>query len=95
MTHTSAMPAIAQGSVVDQASGRRAPIAPAVVPQRWQNFAPGVRIVAQEAQRAPASGEPQLAQKCPLADAPQPGQVAAPGGGVVLEGGTVIRWNLL
>jgi hypothetical protein len=46
------------------------------VPQRWQNFAPGVRIVAQAAQRAPASGEPQLAQKCPLAEAPQLGHCA-------------------
>jgi hypothetical protein len=75
--------------MVDVASARRMPIAPAAVPQRWQNFAPGVRIVAQEAQRAPASGEPQLAQKCPVADAPQLGQVAADGG-VMLEGGTVI-----
>ena len=53
-------------------------VAPAAVPHRWQNFAPGVRIVAQAAQRAPASGEPQLAQKRPLAAAPQLGQCAEP-----------------
>jgi hypothetical protein len=86
------MPAIAQGRVVDVASGRRVPGAPAAVPQRWQNFAPGVRIVAQAAQRAPASGEPQLAQNCPLAAAPQPGQGAEPGAGAeLLEEGTVMR----
>jgi hypothetical protein len=66
-------------------------MAPAAVPQRWQNFAPGVRMVAQEAQRAPASGEPQLAQKCPLAEAPQLGQCAEPAaGGEPLEEGTVM-----
>ena len=73
-------------------SGRRVPDAPAAVPQRWQNFAPGVRMVAQAAQRAPAMGEPQLAQKCPLAGAPQLGQVAGPGAGAALpEEGTVMR----
>jgi hypothetical protein len=51
-----------------------------------------VRIVAQAAQRAPARGEPQLAQNCPLAAAPQPGQVTEPGAGAVLpEEGTVMR----
>jgi hypothetical protein len=85
------MPAIAHGRVVEVASGRRAPIAPAAVPQRWQNFAPGVRIVAQEAQRAPASGEPQPAQKCPLAAAPQLGQCAEPAAGAKPpEEGTVM-----
>jgi hypothetical protein len=62
------------------------------VPQRWQNLAPGVRIVAQAAQRAPASGDPQLAQNCPLAVAPQLGQCAEPEGGAALpEEGTVMR----
>ncbi|MEP7066493.1 MAG: hypothetical protein ABI889_10710 [Gemmatimonadota bacterium] len=62
------------------------------MPQRWQNFAPGVRIVAQAAQREPASGEPQLAQKCPLAGAPQAGQGTAAGAGAdPLEEGTVMR----
>jgi hypothetical protein len=46
--------------------------------------------VAQEAQRAPASGEPQLAQKCPLAGEPQLGQ-----GTGLLEDGTVMSWNLV
>ncbi|HSU94758.1 MAG TPA: hypothetical protein VLI43_13700 [Gemmatimonadaceae bacterium] len=86
------MPAIAQGRVADVASGLRVPGAPAAVPQRWQNFAPGVRIVAQAAQRAPARGEPQLAQNCPLAAAPQPGHVTEPWAGAGLpEEGTVMR----
>jgi hypothetical protein len=55
-------------------------------------LAPGVRIVAQAAQRAPAMGEPQLAQNCPLAAAPQLGQVAEPVAGAELpEEGTVMR----
>jgi hypothetical protein len=90
------MLAIAHGSDVDVVSGRRAPAAPAAVPQRWQNFAPGVRIVAHAAQRAPARGEPQLAQKCPLAAAPQLGHGTDAGAGVdPLEEGTVILWNLV
>jgi hypothetical protein len=96
MRQTSAMPAIAQGSVVEEASGRRELIAPAAVPQRWQNFAPGVRIVAQDAQRAPANGEPQLAQKCPLAEAPQLGHGTELEAGVEPpEEGTVMWWNLV
>ena len=71
-------------------------MAPAAVPQRWQNFAPGVRIVAQAAQRAPAIGAPQLAQKCPAEEAPQPGHGAEPGAGAdPLEEGTVMPWNLV
>jgi hypothetical protein len=47
--------------------------------------------VAQEAQRAPANGEPQLAQKCPLAEAPQLGHGAEPAAfGEPLEEGTVM-----
>jgi hypothetical protein len=96
MRHTSAIPAIAHGSDVDVASGRRAPDAPAAVPQRWQNFAPGVRIVAQAAHRAPASGEPQLAQKCPLAGTPHAGHGTGAGAAAdSLEEGTVMLRNLV
>ena len=85
------MPAIAHGSEFDVVSARCAAPDPAAVPQRWQNFAPGVRIVAQAAQRAPASGDPQLAQKCPLAWAPQLGHgMEGEAGAELLEGGTVI-----
>ncbi|HEY7859804.1 MAG TPA: hypothetical protein VIB98_00110 [Gemmatimonadaceae bacterium] len=48
-------------------------------------------IVAQPAQRAPASGAPQLAQKCPLAGSPHDGQLAALPDCDVLEGGTVMQ----
>jgi len=84
------MPAIAQGSVVEPAPECAPPEAPAALPQRWQNFAPGVRIVAQAAQRAPAIGEPQLEQKCPLAGSPQLGQLACAPVDGALAGGTVI-----
>jgi len=49
---------------------------PVTVPQRRQNFAPGVSDAWQLAQDAPASGAPQLAQNFPAAAAPQEGQVA-------------------
>jgi hypothetical protein len=85
------MPAIAQGSVVEPAAERDPLGAPAAWPQRWQNFAPGVRFVAQAEQRAPVSGEPQLAQKWPLACAPQLGHFTCAVAGAGLRGGTVIR----
>lgn len=90
MKATSAMPAIAQGSVVEPGAEWAPTRAPAALPQRWQNFAPGVRIVAQAAQRAPASGEPQLAQKCPLAGSPQLGHFAGASGEAAFTGGTVM-----
>lgn len=46
--------------VVGCAAGALA--ADAGVPQRWQNFAPGLRGEEHEAQLAPESGVPQLAQ---------------------------------
>ena len=49
--------------------------APTAVPQRWQNFAPGLSSAEQDVQVAPARGAPQLEQKRPLAAAPQLGQV--------------------
>ncbi len=57
--------------------------APAGVPQRWQNSAPGVSGTRQVEQIAPPSGAPQLAQKRPDAGAEQLGQVAEGVGGVV------------
>jgi len=54
------------------------------VPQRWQNFAPGVSGTRQVEQTAPSSGAPQLAQKRPEAGAEQLGQVVeGEAGGVV------------
>ena len=54
--------------------------ATAGVPQRWQNFAPGESGDAHDAHVAPESGEPQLAQKRPVAVAPQDGHVPEVGG---------------
>src|SRR5688500_1888591 len=53
---------------------RTAAAAPAGAPQRWQNFAPTDSSAPHETHVAPARGEPQLAQKRPLASAPQVGQ---------------------
>ena len=47
---------------------------PTAMPQRWQNFAPGLSSAAQDAQVDPASGAPQFAQYRPVAAAPQAGQ---------------------
>ena len=49
--------------------------APAGVPHRWQNFAPGVREVRHPPQVAPESDAPQEAQNWPDAEAPQAGQL--------------------
>ena len=56
---------------------RASAVAPAGVPQRWQNLAPGVSSVPQAPQRAPASGTPQFEQNFPDAGDWQPGQVAS------------------
>src|SRR6476620_2912970 len=50
-----------QGSALVFVS-RGATVAPREVPQRWQNFAPGLRGAAHDAHTAPVSGAPQLAQ---------------------------------
>jgi hypothetical protein len=84
------MPATAQGSAAGKpplsvgavAPGAGAAAAPAGVPQRWQNFAPGVSGTRQVEQTAPSSGAPQLAQKRPEAGAEQLGQVVEEVGGV-------------
>src|SRR5688500_11870364 len=76
MSAARAINATAQGSgsrprAVRGASGW----APAGVPQRWQNFAPGVSDERHPAQAAPESEAPQEAQNCPDADEPHAGQV--------------------
>jgi hypothetical protein len=45
------------------------------VPQRWQNFAPGVSDAPQALHVAPASDAPQLEQNFPVAGLPQDAQV--------------------
>jgi hypothetical protein len=85
------MPATAQGSAAGKPLGSACAVtpaagaaaAPAGVPQRWQNFAPGVSGTRQVEQTAPSSGAPQLAQKRPEAGAEQFGQVVEGVGGVV------------
>ena len=61
-------------------AGRRTAVADAGAPQRWQNLAPGDSGDAHDAHVAPESGEPQLAQKRPVAVAPQDGHVPEVGG---------------
>src|SRR5690242_254935 len=68
---TSAIAATAQGSAdakprsVFAIAPRASAFAPAGVPQRWQNFAPGVRSVPHAAHWAPASGAAQFEQNFP------------------------------
>ena len=83
------MPATAQGRAAGKAPVSLCvvfagvAVAPAGVPQRWQNFAPGVSDARQVEQTAPSSGAPQLAQKRPEAGAEHLGQVVDEVGGVV------------
>ena len=74
----SAMAATAQGSTVPTPEGRSG-WAPAGVPQRWQNFAPGVSAARQDVHAAPARGAPQVEQNFPAAAAPQDGHCVAVG----------------
>lgn len=61
------MPAIPQGNADEKLCwGLGAGTIVAGVPQRWQNFAPGVSAAPHAAQVAPASGAPQLEQYFPL-----------------------------
>ncbi|HET7551374.1 MAG TPA: hypothetical protein VFK04_08785 [Gemmatimonadaceae bacterium] len=91
------MPATAQGSAAGKplgsacAVGVGAAAAPAGVPQRWQNFAPGVSGTRQVEQTAPSSGAPQLAQKRPDAGAAQLGQVVEGGAGGVVDDMTSVN----
>src|ERR1051326_2301407 len=47
---------------------------PAGVPQRWQNFAPGVSDAPHDAHVAPTNGVPQFEQNFPTAATPHVGQ---------------------
>src|SRR5256885_16837393 len=51
-----------QGSALGLESGTEAIGVPTAVPQRWQNFAPGLNSAEQDTQVAPASGAPQREQ---------------------------------
>lgn len=51
------------------------PAAPAGAPQLWQNFAPGVSGVSQDAHVTPSSAAPHSEQNFPLDVAPHDGQV--------------------
>ena len=74
VSETSASAATAQGSALANPRDRALDGAPAGVPHRWQNRAPGVSDAEQVAQVAPASALPQLEQKRPEAGAPHEGQ---------------------
>jgi len=80
------MAATAQGRADADAAGRVSLAAmgrdPTAVPQRWQNFAPGVSGAAHDAHVAPASGAAQFEQNFPVPGVPHAGQtIAAPGAG--------------
>ncbi|HEV8237285.1 MAG TPA: hypothetical protein VGP84_21890 [Gemmatimonadaceae bacterium] len=69
---------------------RASAFAPAGVPQRWQNFAPGVRSVPHAAHWAPASGAAQFEQNFPDAGVWHEGQTtpdvgAGAGAGLVMR----------
>ncbi len=72
-----------QGSELFLDSRTVAPGDPTPAPQRWQNLAPGLSSAEHDAQLAPASGAPQLAQYRPVAVASQDGQAVEDS----LEGG--------
>src|SRR5215472_3588203 len=99
MSATSAMAATAHGSAEPKprspltARARASALAPAGVPHRWQNFAPGVKAVPQATHSAPASGAPQFEQNFPDAGDWQPGQRVRAVGfvGVGVEAGLVMR----
>jgi len=93
VSDTSAIAATAQGSALASPRDGAVDGAPAGVPQRWQNRAPGVSEAKHVAQVAPASAVPQLEQKRPEAGAPQEGQrdVLVPSGvGATGEAGGVV-----
>src|SRR4051812_23573376 len=69
------MPATAHGTPDAKPCWFAGPSAPAAVPQRWQNFAPGVSGAPQAAQSADTSVAPQFEQNLPDALALHPGQV--------------------
>ena len=71
MTATRATPVTIQGTRLEVAG---ALIPGMVVPQWWQNWAPGVRAPAHLGHLAPARAPPQCAQNLPEAASPQRGQ---------------------
>src|SRR6201995_5374566 len=75
MNATSAMPATAHGSPDCRPLWLTGPSAPAAVPHRWQNFAPGVSGALHAAQFAATSVAPQFEQNLPETFALQPGHV--------------------
>ncbi len=80
------MAAKAHGSaVLPAAAGAVRAAAPAGSPQRWQNFAPGVRVARHSAHAAPSTGVPHCAQKRPSTAAAQVGQVAGREEGCVMR----------
>src|SRR3569833_2893487 len=85
MNATSAMPATAHGRPDAKLVVLAGPSAPAAVPQRWQNLAPGVRGALQAAQLAATSVAPQFEQNLPDAFALQPGQVTTSAAESVVE----------
>jgi len=78
---SSAIAANAQGSAFEVGGAEvdalplAAGEAPAAVPQRWQNFAPGVSAARQDAQVAPSAAAPHYDEKRPETDAPQLAQL--------------------
>jgi|SRR5690242_5292945 len=86
MSATRAIAATAHGNAEPRprseptATARESTFAPAGVPQRWQNFAPGVSAVPHAPHWAPASGAPQFEQNFPDAGAWQVGHAALPAG---------------
>ena len=82
MSATSAIAATAQGSAEPNP---RSPLSvllpgtvlPTGVPQRWQNFAPGVSAAAQLAQEVAVSAAPHVEQNLPDAVALHEGQLCA------------------
>jgi hypothetical protein len=76
-----------QGSALVLDCGTDAGAAPTALPQRWQNFAPGLSAAEQVEQAEPASGAPQREQKRPVASEPHAGQRvdgSEPDGGEVI-----------
>src|SRR6185312_10877838 len=80
ISETSAIAATPQGSADEALRRSSARSAPAAVPQRWQNFAPGENGASQAAQVAPGRDAPQFEQNFPLACTPHAGQGAVASG---------------
>jgi hypothetical protein len=88
MSATSAIAATPQGSEVDNVVRGAVAAAPAGVPHRWQNLAPGVSGAEHAPHVAPASDAPQFEQNLPTVSAPQVGHFTAAAGA---DGGEAMR----